>query len=95
MGTIKHTHNDKHGEFYYEVDDKKLAEMGYTMAGPNKMIIDHTEVDDSLKGQGIGKKLQAQLVDYVRERHIKVIPLCPFAKAMFEKVKEWQDVLAG
>ena len=28
--------------------------MVYVMAGPKKMIIEHTEVDESRKGQGIG-----------------------------------------
>jgi predicted GNAT family acetyltransferase len=94
MGEIKHAQDEKGGMFFYEVDGQQLAAMVYVMAGEQKMIIEHTEVDDSLKGQGIGKKLQAELVNYVRERQIKVIPLCPFANATFQKTKEWQDVLA-
>lgn len=93
MGNIIHETSAKGGGFYYEVDGKRLAEMIYVMAGEQKMIIEHTLVDESLKGQGIGKKIQAELVAYVREKGIKVLPLCPFAKAMFEKMKEWQDVL--
>lgn len=94
MESIKHETDGKRGSFYLEKDGKRLAEMVYVMAGDDKMIIDHTEVDESLKGQGVGKRLQEQLVAWVRENHIKVIPLCPFAKATFQKVKEWQDVLA-
>jgi uncharacterized protein len=93
MSNIRHQHNEKRGSFIYELNGQKLAEMVYVMAGPGKMIIEHTEVDDSLRGQGIGKKLQAELVDYVRENKIKVMPLCPFAKATFAKTSEWQDVL--
>lgn len=91
---IKHRTDVKNGYFYYEKDGKELAQMAYVWAGPDKMIIDHTEVDDSLKGQGVGKKLLAQLVDFVRQEKIKVIPLCPFAKATLEKTKEWQDIMA-
>lgn len=94
MGEIKHAQDEKGGSFYYEAEGKQLAAMVYVMAGAQKMIIEHTEVDDSLKGQGIGKKLQAELVNYVRAHDIKVIPLCPFANATFQKTKEWQDVLA-
>lgn len=93
MGTIQHRHEGGKGFFYYEVEGKKLAEMVYTMAGEHKMIIEHTEVDDSLRGQGVGKKLLEVLVSYVRANNIKVFPLCPFAKATFDKVVEWQDVL--
>lgn len=93
MIQVQHDFTDKGGSFYYEQDGKRLAEMVYITAGSSKMIIEHTEVDESLKGQGVGKKLLETLVMYVRERHIKVLPLCPFAKATFERVKEWQDVL--
>jgi predicted GNAT family acetyltransferase len=94
MESIRHEFDGKKGAFFLEVDGKRLAEMVYVMAGDDKMIIDHTDVDESLKGQGVGKKIQEKLVAYVREKGIKVIPLCPFAKAMFAKVKEWGDVLA-
>ncbi|NCI46806.1 GNAT family N-acetyltransferase [Sediminibacterium soli] len=93
MTEIQHETTEKGGSFYYEKDGKRLAEMVYVLAGAHKMIIEHTEVGESLKGQGVGKKLLETLVMYVREKGIKVVPLCPFAKATFDKVKEWQDVL--
>jgi predicted GNAT family acetyltransferase len=90
---IKHEHNEKKGRFYNEEGGKTLAEMVYVMAGTEKMIIEHTEVDASLEGKGVGKKLLETLVQYVRQESIRVIPLCPFANATFKRVKEWQDVL--
>jgi predicted GNAT family acetyltransferase len=92
--TIQHRDDGKKGAFYYAPEGRLLAEMTYIHSGPDKMIIDHTEVDKSLEGQGIGRKLQEQLVQYVRAGGMKVIPLCPFAKVTFHRVKEWQDVLA-
>jgi len=81
------------GSFYVTIDGKVLAEMEYTMPAPNKMIIAHTEVDDMLSGKGVGLQLLHALVDYARTEQIKVIPLCPFAKAIFDKKKELRDVL--
>jgi predicted GNAT family acetyltransferase len=94
MESIRQVFDGKKGSFFYELDGIRMGEMAYVMAGDHQMIIDHTVVDEALKGQGIGKRLQAELVSYVREHAIKVIPLCPFAKATFQKTKEWQDVLA-
>ncbi len=96
MGTVsvQHEQTTKGGSFYYEESGKRLAEMVYTMSSPDKMIIEHTEVDPSLGGRGIGKQLLGVLIDYVRENNIKVSPSCTFAKAMLDKNKEWQDVLA-
>lgn len=67
--------------------------MTYSKAGADTIIIDHTEVSEALKGQGAGKRLVTAAVEFAREKNIKIIPLCPFAKSVFEKVKDFQDVL--
>ena len=91
---IQHKQVGGKGMFYVGQDGAILAEMVYTMPAPNKMIIEHTEVDPSLEGKGVGKQLVHTAVEYARNHDIKIIPLCPFAKSVFERVKEWQDVLA-
>ena len=90
---IQHEFDGKRGSFYLKESNTRLAEMVYVMAGPKKMIIEHTEVNESLKGQGIGMNLLQELVEHVRKEGIKVIPLCPFAKAMFQKKEVLRDVL--
>lgn len=89
---IQQQDNDKKGEFFYEVDGSKLGLMTYSHAGNDKIIIDHTEVDESLKGQGVGYKLVEASVDYARENNLKIMPLCPFANAVFKKRSEYNDV---
>ena len=89
---IQHRENQQKGKFYCLVDGKQLAEMTYTYAGNDKIIIDHTEVDDSLRGQGIGYKLVEASVQFARENSISILPLCPFANAVFNKKKEYSDV---
>lgn len=92
---VKHTDNGKKGSFYIEIENIKVAEMTYTHAEPNKIIIDHTEVSDTLKGQGVGYKLIDASVAYMRANSLKVIPLCPFANAVFrKKAQEYADILA-
>lgn len=90
---IKHEDNGKKGKFYIDIEGKKEAEMTYTYAGNDKMIIDHTEVSEKLNGQGIGYKLVEAAVDFMRTNHIKAIPLCPFANAVFKKKTEYSDRL--
>lgn len=90
---IQHQTENHRGSFFIEEGSKRMAEMVYVMAGPKKMIIEHTEVDGSLKGKGAGAKLLEALVEFVRKEEIKVIPLCPFAKATFNKRTDLQDVL--
>lgn len=91
---IKHTDNGRKGAFYVEIEGTRTAEMTYSHAGTEKIIIDHTEVDESLKGQGVGYKLVEAVVDYLRENNLKAIPLCSFAAAVFKKKGEtYADVL--
>lgn len=90
---VQHQQNGNRGSFFIEEGARRFAEMVFVMAGPTKMIIEHTEVDESLQGQGIGVILLESLVDFVRKENIKVVPLCPFAKATFQKRKDLQDVL--
>ncbi len=93
---IKHKQNDSKGSFYIEQGDNIDAEMTYSMAGESVMIIDHTEVADALRGKNIGYQLVKTAVEFAREHHLKILPLCPFAKAVFEKKKdEFGDVLRG
>lgn len=90
---IKHRESDTKGAFYIEGDGKTLAEMTYSKAGDNLIIIDHTEVSDALRGKGAGKQLVAKAVEHARTRKLKVMPLCPFAKSVFDAVSAYRDVL--
>lgn len=81
------------GAFYIEQDGQRVAEMVFSKAGTDRIIIEHTEVSDVLKGTGAGKRLVAEAVNYARKNNIKIVPLCPFTKAIIDKTPEYQDVL--
>ena len=93
LPAVSHIPNGHRGAFAFELDGKPLAQMAYSIAGDETVIIEHTEVDGSLRGTGAGKKLLAALVDWARADEKKVIPNCSFAKSVFEKTPEFQDVL--
>lgn len=82
------------GMFYVNNDGKIVAEMVYTMPSPDKMIIEHTEVSEELKGQNVGFQLVKTAVEFARTHSIKIIPLCPFANSVFKRKPEFADVLA-
>ncbi len=90
---IKQSDDTKHGTFEIFDANVKAGEMAYTWAGDSMLIIDHTDVEDQFRGQGIGRQLLDALVAFAREREIKVIPLCPFSKSVFDKDQSIHDVL--
>ncbi len=93
MTEIKHNNNDKNGIFEIYYDGKRAGEMTYTWAGEDKFIIDHTEVDEAFGGKGLAKQLVIAGVEFARKKGVKVIPLCPYAKATIQRNADLQDVL--
>lgn len=90
---VTHQQEENKGAFTAQENGAKAGEMTYSKAGTDKIIIDHTEVNPEFKGKGVGKELVLAAVTYARNNGIKVLPLCPFAKATFDKNKDIQDVL--
>ncbi|MFA7273334.1 MAG: GNAT family N-acetyltransferase [Crocinitomicaceae bacterium] len=90
---IQHKESDGKGMFFIGNDGEVRAKMTYVWSGEDRIIIDHTEVNDKLRGTGAGKKMVLAAVDFAREKKISIIPLCPFAKSVFERQAELRDVL--
>jgi hypothetical protein len=80
------------GRYVVRLDGAE-AEMTYSRTGERIVIIDHTGVPDALRGRHVGKALVQRGVEDVRAEGRKIIPLCPFAKALISRHPEWQDVL--
>jgi len=81
------------GRYVAKIEGKPEAEMTFSKAGKSILIIDHTGVPKELGGMGVGKALVEHMVMDVRQRGLKIVPLCPFTKATLQKHKEWQDIL--
>lgn len=91
--TVEHRRTGNGGIFYVEYENEIAAEMVYHSVSDNKMIIEHTEVSEALRGKNIGLELVHAGVEYARHHGMKIIALCPFAKKILDKKAEWQDVV--
>jgi hypothetical protein len=89
---IKREEGDTKGRYVIRLDGAE-AEMTYSRAGEKMIIIDHTGVPDALRGRGLGPLLVRRAVEDARAEGRKILPLCPFAKAIIAKHPELQDVL--
>ncbi|WP_233164499.1 GNAT family N-acetyltransferase [Pedobacter sp. ASV28] len=93
MMEIVQENSERKGFFKAIIDGKEAGLMTYTWAGTTKFIIDHTEVHENFKGKNVGKQLVLKAVAFARENHLKIMPLCPFAKSVFDKNEDLKDVL--
>lgn len=84
---------EEKGRFALYDGKKEMGEMTWSDAGDTLMIIDHTYVDDTYRGQGLAEKLVLSGVEKARRENKKIMPLCPFAKREFQQKPEYGDVL--
>ena len=89
---IQHQEEGGRGAFVVERDDIRLAEMTYARVTPQLVIIDHTLVDERLRGLGVARKLLDAAVAWARTSGTKLAATCPYAKAQFEKDASIRDV---
>lgn len=82
------------GKFYIgESEEDYTAHITFKNGGNNVIVIDHTFVDPSLRGQGIAGKLMEKVVEMAREENLKCVPVCSYAVVAFKRHKEYEDVL--
>ncbi|ULQ57222.1 N-acetyltransferase [Flavihumibacter rivuli] len=91
---VQHRQHDNRGMFFVGMDGAILAEMVYTLPSDTRMIIEHTEVSEELRGRDVGFHLVEAAVEYARVHGMTIIPLCPFAYSVFQKRADFHDVMA-
>ena len=86
---------DEHGQkgaFFIDEDGEWIAELTYVNSN-GVMTIDHTEIDEKLRGEGIGEDMVRAAVEYARANGLKINAVCPYAKKIIDRTPEFQDVV--
>lgn len=61
--------------------------------GKDYIVFAHTEVPESLEGQGIASKLAYTALEFAKENHLQVIPICPFFISYIRRHPEYKALL--
>ena len=56
-------------------------------------VISHTGVRPEYGGRGIARELVGKVIEAARERKVKIVPVCSYARRMMEGKEEYADVL--
>ena len=67
------------------IDNETVAEVTFYEIENGIYNIDHTFVDDSLRGRGVGSKLVQEAVNTIREKGAQIQATCPFASKWIEE----------
>lgn len=92
--TIERHDGPRHGRYVGRVAGIPAeAELTYTHRGEGLISADHTEAPDELKGTGVAAALVDRLIADARSDGFRIIPLCPYVRARYEKHPDWRDVM--
>lgn len=74
---------------------ERAGVMVLSRLGPDRLIIDHTRTFAGFEGRGVGKRLVIAGAEWARANDQKLMPLCPFARQIFDRFPEYADVRTG
>jgi len=84
--------NEGEEQFEASVEGDKAV---LTYAEQNgKLYLLHTQVPDAMEGHGIGSALVKSAMEYARQKEVKVVPFCPFARAWLHRHPEYDEMVA-
>lgn len=81
-------------KFYVgENETDRIAWITWVSGGENIIVVNHTFVDPSLRGQNIAGRLLAEVIKMAREENLKIVPTCSYVVAKMTRNDEYKDVL--
>ena len=83
--------NPQHNRFEMDTEGG-VAFARYRRDGDILMIL-HTEVPRAVEGRGLGSELVAGMLDLVRGRNEKVVPLCGFVRRFIALHPDYADLV--
>jgi predicted GNAT family acetyltransferase len=91
------TVRDNSAQLRYELIDEDgdvIGELRYRRE-PGAVVLVHTEVDPAHEGQGLGGVLVEGAFNDLRERGLKIVPVCPFVRAWLRRHPDQADLVTS
>ena len=77
--------NNTHKHRFEVKNDGKIAFIEYQQVDDETLALVHTEVDSSQEGQGIGSALVEDVLQYIEQNNLRIVPMCPFVSAYIKR----------
>jgi len=88
------TRNERAGRYELHVDGALAGVADYTERG-DVLVMPHTEIDPSRRGQGLGAVLVQGALDDIRPTGKKVVPSCWYVAQFIDENPSYKDLLAS
>lgn len=84
----------KNHRIYEENKDYKIMiEATFPFYKEGVVVVDHTYVDPSLRGQGIASELMHEVCKHAKKLGYKIVATCPYAVVWFKKHHEYDELI--
>lgn len=95
MADVRVTDVPEKQRFEAVVDGEVVGFAAYVLQDRDRIVFTHTEVDDTMEGQGVGASLIRSALDAVGHAgQRRVDPQCPVVAVFIERHPDYQDLLA-
>ena len=75
-------------------DSEEVGRLTYTIIPEdNRYVISFVNIYPKFEGQGLGKLIVKEAIDFARDKHWKVYPHCSYARTVMSRMDDVQDIL--
>jgi uncharacterized protein len=74
-------------------EQKVIVNATFPLYSKGVVVIDHTYVDPSLRGQGIASELMLEVCKHIKSLGLKLVATCPYAVVWLKRHKEFNDLI--
>jgi hypothetical protein len=71
----------------------QIAFIDYKLFDKNVMCLTHTLVPKALEGKGYAKSIVEKTLNYIKDNHYTLAPLCPFVRTYLKRHPEWNSIV--
>ncbi len=82
--TVAVVRNDDTRRYEIRVGEQRAGFADFS-EGDGHIIFSHTEISDAFAGRGLAGELAAQALADAVERHLTIVPLCPYFAAYLKR----------
>lgn len=84
---------ENHRIYVKNSEGQVIVEATFPLYEKGIVVVDHTYVDPSLRGQGVASQLMREVCDHAQKLGYKIVSTCPYSVVWFKRHKEYDHLV--
>lgn len=86
---FRHINSETNGYIKAVENETQLGIITYYWEDDKTIVVDHTEVNPLFEGNGVGSLLVNEILRFVDQNSLNIVPLCPFVKVVMLRLNRF------